>query len=342
VVQDGSSTITNTVVERSGAFGLFLGSAGSAEVSVTGSTFRDNVATAINVQTNAALTSVQSTEFRNNDTGVYFNNTDATYTINSNCVFKGNDVAIYSSGYANPVPSIVSCVIDSNGTGVQTNNYSHPILIENQVTHNDAGLLAGNGSAPLIRSNVFRNNDDGILAFTNAEPDAGTYASAGNNTIQYSANYHIVNLSPSVTVYAINNWYGNKGPKPTKFLGDVVWEPYLSGDDPNAAPGGEVVDPGVEERRISGSRIVACVPNPMNPTTTIRYELASPGVVDISIYNVRGQRIRQLVNEPTSAGAHEVAWRGLDDVGRRVASSVYFVKMTTGSLTETRKLTVLK
>jgi hypothetical protein len=83
-------------------------------------------------------------------------------------------------------------------------------------------------------------------------------------------------------------------------------------------------------------------PNPFNPATVIRYELAQPGPVVIRIYNLGGALVRTLVDEHHEAGSYEVAWRGKDARGQQVSSGVYFYRLTAGPYTETRRMLLLK
>ena len=84
-------------------------------------------------------------------------------------------------------------------------------------------------------------------------------------------------------------------------------------------------------------------PNPFNPTTTIRYELAAPGEVILTVYNVLGQRINQLVNTAQTAGVYEVAWDGRDAAGQTAASGVYLYRLSVdGRQSQSRMMTFLK
>ncbi len=68
-------------------------------------------------------------------------------------------------------------------------------------------------------------------------------------------------------------------------------------------------------------------PNPFNPMTTIEFSVARTQHVNLSIYNVLGQRIKTLVNDVTQVGVHPVMWNGTDSAGRGVSSGTYFVRM---------------
>ena len=83
-------------------------------------------------------------------------------------------------------------------------------------------------------------------------------------------------------------------------------------------------------------------PNPFNPVTTISFSMSQPGDVELKVYNVRGQLVRTLVNEPREAGVYEVRWEGRSDAGRDVSSGVYFYRLCTPQHTEVRKALLLK
>lgn len=68
-------------------------------------------------------------------------------------------------------------------------------------------------------------------------------------------------------------------------------------------------------------------PNPFNPTTTIRYALPSAAQVNLSIYNVLGQRVAELADEVQGPGMHTVLWNGRNSANVPVASGVYFYRL---------------
>ena len=83
-------------------------------------------------------------------------------------------------------------------------------------------------------------------------------------------------------------------------------------------------------------------PNPFNPQTLIPYSIAVAGKVELTVYDVSGRLVRQLVKENRVPGAYRVVWDGRDSKGNRVASGVYFYKLAAGRFTATRKLVLLK
>jgi flagellar hook assembly protein FlgD len=85
------------------------------------------------------------------------------------------------------------------------------------------------------------------------------------------------------------------------------------------------------------------VPNPFNPVTTIRFDLAHDGHVSLQVYDVAGRLVRRLLDAKLSAAAGlEARWNGLDDAGQRVASGVYFYRLVTADAAETRKMVLMK
>jgi len=85
------------------------------------------------------------------------------------------------------------------------------------------------------------------------------------------------------------------------------------------------------------------VPNPFNPTTTIRYQVKESGPVSLRIYNVAGQLVKTLVDGHRNAGhLHEATWNGHNDGGQPVASGVYFYKLVAKGFTQTKKMVILK
>jgi hypothetical protein len=83
-------------------------------------------------------------------------------------------------------------------------------------------------------------------------------------------------------------------------------------------------------------------PNPFNPTTTISYNIAKEGKVDLAIYNLKGQLVKTLVSAEQTAGLHDVTWNGEDNTGRKVSSGLYLYKLSTSDFNSTKKMILLK
>jgi len=83
-------------------------------------------------------------------------------------------------------------------------------------------------------------------------------------------------------------------------------------------------------------------PNPVNPTTEIRFTLPAATHVALQIFNTLGQQIRTLVDAPHPAGERAVQWDGKDDSGKPAASGVYLYRVQAGGISLTRRLTLLR
>jgi len=83
-------------------------------------------------------------------------------------------------------------------------------------------------------------------------------------------------------------------------------------------------------------------PNPFNPDTWICYQLPEAGPVLLEVYNVRGQRVRNLYDADQDAGYYRIRWDGLDEGGERSASGIYFCQLRTPSCVRTIKMVLLR
>ena len=83
-------------------------------------------------------------------------------------------------------------------------------------------------------------------------------------------------------------------------------------------------------------------PNPFNPITTIHYELPEMSHVEISLYNILGEKISTLMNEVQETGVKEVTWNGTDDSGRTVSAGIYIYQLRAGEFIESRKMVLIR
>ena len=83
-------------------------------------------------------------------------------------------------------------------------------------------------------------------------------------------------------------------------------------------------------------------PNPFNPATTIVFYLPVVEHVNITIYDISGKKVRQLVNKTLTYGTHRMEWNGRNDQNKLVGSGIYFYKLTAGKKTLTKKMVLLR
>jgi WD40 repeat protein len=83
-------------------------------------------------------------------------------------------------------------------------------------------------------------------------------------------------------------------------------------------------------------------PNPFNPLTEIRFELAVAQRARLAIHDAAGRRVALLADGHRAAGAHRLRWNGLDQRGRAMPSGVYLVRLETGAGIEVRKISLVR
>jgi hypothetical protein len=88
-------------------------------------------------------------------------------------------------------------------------------------------------------------------------------------------------------------------------------------------------------------------PNPFNPETTISYTIPTNtsktnALVEIEIYNLRGQKVKSLLKENKSPGNYQVVWKGDNDKKKSVASGIYFAKLKVGNSRDYQKMVLMK
>lgn len=179
-------------------------------------------------------------------------------------------------------------------------------------------------------SQVVTPTADAVPAFNH--PHSGT----GYTGLSYSGAYKLVFLTFGYEgMYNESSSYATRDDvlgKIAEFFGDITTD-VTSDDYVDVLPG--------------SFELAQNYPNPFNPSTTISYRLHNlsgqtiPNT-ELKIFNLLGQEIKTLVDKRQIPGEYTVTWDGTDYNGRRVASGVYFYKLSRGADKETRKMVLLK
>ncbi len=93
---------------------------------------------------------------------------------------------------------------------------------------------------------------------------------------------------------------------------------------------------------IKGYHLFQNYPNPFNPVTKIGYQIAESNYINLTIYNIRGERIKQLVNQYQSPGEYSVVWDGIDNKGCQVSSGIYIYRLETGWQSEFKRMLLIR
>ena len=97
-----------------------------------------------------------------------------------------------------------------------------------------------------------------------------------------------------------------------------------------------------DESTPSEFSITGNYPNPFNPTTTIEFTIPETGFINLSIYNITGQKIRELVSDTMTAGTHSIVWDGRDGNGMMVSSGIYLSRLVSGGNVTVGRMLLMK
>ena len=329
---DSTAVLDGFIVEGGAALGVFPDARGAGMINFPGSPtvngviFRDN--TAVNggggmynhIGSAPLLTNVL---FDGNTSGTTFGggmyNLLADVTI-LNSTFANNTgfnsgAAVFNNGGA---VTIINTVVWGNTPATdQVFNLSGSPLVSHSLIEGSGGSGGGwnpatgtDGGGNLDEDPLFEDAAGGNLRLTHLSPaiDAGDNNAPDLPSTDLDGYARITGTDVDMGAYEY--WY------------------YVVGTNDTPPP--------------AATQLGAPWPNPFNPTVTIDYDLAAPGLVSVSIYDVAGRLVQTLVNETKQSGPHRATWNGIDRRGNRAASGVYLVVLRAGGRTDHTKITLLK
>lgn len=83
-------------------------------------------------------------------------------------------------------------------------------------------------------------------------------------------------------------------------------------------------------------------PNPFNPSTTIGYSVKEAANVQLEVYNIKGQKVKTLVNDYRTPGEYNVTWDGRNETDQEVNSGVYFYRIKSEDYSSAKKMILMK
>ena len=112
---------------------------------------------------------------------------------------------------------------------------------------------------------------------------------------------------------------------------------------------GEITTPSVEKFILELKIVIPTTftlhqnfPNPFNPITTLRYDLPEQAFVTLTVFDMLGRKITQLVNTTEEAGFKSIQWDAKNSIGRPLSAGVYLYQIQAGEFVQTRKMVLLK
>ncbi|RLC55395.1 MAG: hypothetical protein DRH89_07770 [Candidatus Cloacimonadota bacterium] len=177
-------------------------------------------------------------------------------------------------------------------------------------------------------SNIVFENNDYYLLFYDYSNETANIINRMNGQIVYSQ-------PTSLHPFSIQKTTSNE-----LILFENIDDEYIVyTNDPNYYTGIE----NYEILPVSEKYYLTNFPNPFNPTTTIEFSIKNNSKVNLSIYNIKGQKIKTLTNKVLDAGDHSIIWNGDDELGKVVSSGIYFYKLNVnGKTVAVKKCLLLK
>jgi hypothetical protein len=193
-------------------------------------------------------------------------------------------------------------------------------VLDNEVN----GIACFEASDPYVHWCLVDTHYCGVYCDGTSFPDLGTVADPGNNSILEHNSIWVTNAADgAIPVVAQGNWWGlDPSEHPEKFIGYVIYEPWLNGP-----PGGGQQSAGaVSSRPETG--LDRLQPTPMRNTARILFQVAERGQIVLSIVDASGRSIRSLVRGEREPGRYSVTWDRTDDHGRILPAGVYFCTLS--------------
>ncbi len=152
-----------------------------------------------------------------------------------------------------------------------------------------------------------------------------------------STNWEIVTLAhiPDNIVRMSSGDVDQNGTDDIVYLDNVTGEMYILYNN---------IHTGIRKHDLSfcNTQLYANYPNPFNPETNIKYSMAKAGSANLTIYNIKGQKVKTLINDHVESGEHSIIWNGKDEKDSDVSSGVYFYRLKTADGVQNRKMLLLK
>ncbi|MFL3028314.1 MAG: T9SS type A sorting domain-containing protein [Candidatus Neomarinimicrobiota bacterium] len=89
-------------------------------------------------------------------------------------------------------------------------------------------------------------------------------------------------------------------------------------------------------------RVYDAYPNPFNPVTTLRYQLPEANMVTVTIYDMAGREVKNLIDQQQGQGLHNIQWNGTNNLGKAVSAGIYLYQVQSGMYNQTNKMILLK
>ncbi|MDY0110662.1 MAG: FlgD immunoglobulin-like domain containing protein [Candidatus Krumholzibacteria bacterium] len=274
-----------------------------------------------------------------------------------NNVFTGNVMGMRMTGRAND--TLLACSMTGCGTGLALVD-SSPLVDQCLFAEHSQGVHISGVSTPKFRNSTFFKNTCSVIVVDKyANPNLGTIAEPGNNQfLSPGKNYkHIGAFGVGNDIAAMSNWWGTTNDAVINSLIYIAPYPYQVQylpklmTPPLKAPAAdeatvEIVRSGSEAPAATESAPVtfvsAAIARDGGRRADFAFRIQEAGHVTLTVHDLRGRRVEQLIDGYLPAGEHSVSWNGRDRAGQRAASGVYLVRLAGSHAVATQKVTLAR
>ena len=277
--------------------------------------------------------------------------------IRNNNAYKGGGICCWDN--CSPSLEYVQIINNSAGYGGAIYLYRSSPTLENvtitvnPAIHDGGGIYCRDNSNPSLNNCIMWNDLPQEIYFSG-------FSEYNSITVSYSdihGGEEAIETNNNGTVY----WEEGNIDSDPLFVdatnGDyhlTEFSPCIDTGDPNSPldPDGTIADMGafyydqsvsVQDEIIQSSILnkLSNYPNPFNPSTTIKFSIQNDSNVELTIYNIKGQKIKALAQDEFAKGSHSVIWNGDNESGQPISSGVYLYKLIINGKTESMKKCLL-
>ncbi len=238
-------------------------------------------------------------------------------------------------------------LITNNERGILCHSWDGIKIINNSIIENQYGIVESSSEIFIINNIIDGNINDfdfylysppPIIAYSCLSESLPVHSIDGGGNIvsnplfvdPENGNFHLLESSPCIdTGTAFFEWEGN-------IIVNLEESEYFGVAPDMGCYEWQGVN--VNECEIEKSLVnIYNYPNPFNPTTTINFSIPKESAIDLIVYNIKGQKVKNLVKNNLEKGNHSVVWLGKDEAGKSVSSGIYFYKLNVNGKTESIK-----
>jgi hypothetical protein len=211
----------------------------------------------------------------------------------------------------------------------------------NRAAGNTYGLYVSSSSSPTVRRTKFWENVSyGIYVTSGCSGDFGQNNAnqQGQNSFHTGSGIYYWDFynAGGTDLDAYYNFWGESRPNSSQIVG-AKYDPYLSSDPLPAK-----ISPNDMVGLPEDFSLATVYPNPFNPTTVLKVNLAAPQRVTVKIFNIVGQEVIMLYDGTMNSGEHELVWDGRNSRGEMASTGVYLFSVQSPESRKTLKATLLK